>query len=268
MIIYPDIDPVALSIGPVKIHWYGLMYLFGFAAAWLLAYARARKPNSGWTTEQISDLIFYAAIGVILGGRLGNMLFYDFQHFINDPLSLFKIWQGGMAFHGGLIGVIIAVWLFSRQTKKNTLDVLDFIAPLVPIGLAAGRLGNFINGELWGRIASETLPWAMVFPHVDAMPRHPSMLYELILEGPVLFIILWWYSAKPRPRFAVASVFLLGYGSFRFIVEFFREPDATEFISWTWLTMGQILSIPMIVIGIAALILTYRCQRKFKCNNI
>lgn len=266
MFIYPTIDPVAFSLGPIKVHWYGLMYLIGFLSAWLLAYYRARKPNSDWTTEQISDLIFYAALGVILGGRLGNMLFYDFHHWLNEPLAVFKVWQGGMSFHGGLLGVMIALWLFSRKTKKNFCAVADFVAPLVPLGLAAGRLGNFINGELWGRVASENLPWAMIFPHVDTLPRHPSMLYELFFEGPILFIILWLYSAKPRPTFAVASVFLVGYGSFRFFIEFFREPDpVTGFIAWDWLTMGQLLSLPMIIVGILALIITY--HKKPKCAS-
>ena len=256
MLYYPTINPEALQLGPVKIHWYGLMYLLGFAIAWLLALYRANKPNSGWDKDQVADFIFYSALGVILGGRIGYMLFYDFSGLISDPLSLFKIWQGGMSFHGGLIGVVIAAWLFARRYHKTWCEVADFAAPLVPLGLAAGRLGNFINGELWGRVT--TMPWGMVFPDAGTLPRHPSQLYEFLLEGIVLFIILWWFSAKKRPPFAVAALFLLLYGLFRFTVEFFRQPDPQlGFVAFGWLSQGQLLSIPMMLVGAIALFWVY-----------
>ncbi|WP_419419693.1 prolipoprotein diacylglyceryl transferase [Legionella sp. D16C41] len=248
MLTYPAIDPVAFSIGPLKVHWYGLMYLFGITAAWCLAQWRVKHYKLNWTTEQISDLIFYAALGVILGGRLGYMLFYNTQQFINNPLIFFKLWEGGMAFHGGLLGVAIALILYSRKIKKPFLEIGDFVAPLVPLGLAAGRLGNFINGELWGRVTD--VPWAMIFPHSDGLPRHPSQLYEFGLEGIALFILVWWYAAKPRPVGCVSAVFLIGYACSRLIIEFFREPDAQlGFVAFNWLTMGQLLSIPMLAAG-------------------
>lgn len=250
MITYPEINPIALQIGPVAIHWYGIMYLIGFVSAWLLARYRAHKPHSGWTDAQVSDLIFYCAIGVLVGGRVGYMLFYGFAQLIDNPLSIFKVWSGGMSFHGGLLGVAISIWLFARKTKKTFFAVGDFIAPLVPIGLAAGRIGNFINGELWGRVSD--VPWAMVFPNGGPFARHPSMLYEFLLEGVALFILLWTYSAKPRPTMAVSGLFLLGYGTFRIFIELFREPDAQlGFLAFDWLTMGQLLSIPMIMFGLA-----------------
>lgn len=257
MLQYPDIDPVAFTIGPFQVHWYGIMYLIGFIAAWFLARLRAGRPGSGWTHAQVADLIFYGALGVVLGGRIGYMLFYNFPRLLEEPFSLFYVWQGGMSFHGGLLGVIIAVWLFARQTGKSVLHVLDFSAPLVPIGLGAGRIGNFIGGELWGRVTDA--PWGMVFPAAGPLPRHPSQLYEFALEGVVLFIILWLYSARPRPLFAVAGMFSLFYGLFRFFVEFFREPDAhLSFVAFNWLTMGQLLSLPMIIAGAAVLVLAYR----------
>lgn len=247
MLAFPSINPVAFSIGPLQVHWYGLMYLLGFVMAWLLAQWRARHdPN--WDSEQISDLIFYAAVGVILGGRLGYMLFYGTLQLLANPLSLFKLWEGGMSFHGGLLGVIVALALFARKTKKRFLDVGDFIAPLVPLGLAAGRAGNFINGELWG--SPTDVPWAMIFPHSDGLPRHPSQLYELGLEGIGLFILLWWYSSKPRPRGRVSALFLIGYAISRMFAEFFRVPDVQlGYLALGWLTMGQLLSIPMLFLG-------------------
>lgn len=249
MLIYPHINPVALSVGPLKIHWYGLMYLFGFISAWYLACWRTKRFNLAWTQEQIGDLIFYAAVGIIIGGRMGYMLFYNTQQLINNPLSVFKIWEGGMSFHGGLLGVLIALMCFSRKIKKSFWSIADFVVPLVPLGLAAGRVGNFINGELWGRVTH--VPWAMVFPQVDMQPRHPSQLYELGLEGIVLFVVVWWYAAKPRPAGRVSAVFLIGYAMCRFIIELFREPDnQLGFVAFNWLTMGQLLSIPMLLIGI------------------
>ncbi|HEB99844.1 MAG TPA: prolipoprotein diacylglyceryl transferase [Thiotrichales bacterium] len=259
MLTYPEIDPAAIRIGNFAVHWYGLMYLVGFLGGWWLGRVRARRPGSGWDPEEIGDLLFYVALGVILGGRIGYILFYNFGMFLNDPLVLFRIWQGGMSFHGGLLGVILAVWLYARKTGRAFFQVTDFIAPFVTIGLGAGRIGNFINGELWGRPTD--LPWGMVFPFVDNQPRHPSMLYEAFLEGLVLFLILWFYSAKPRPTMAVSGMFMLWYGIFRFLVEFVREPDAhIGFIAFGWVTMGHLLSAPMILLGVLLLWLARRRQ--------
>lgn len=249
MLTFPYINPIAFSLGPLHVHWYGLMYLIGFASAWLLAHWRMKHYKLNWTSEQISDLIFYAALGVIIGGRTGYMLFYSFPELIHDPLSLFKIWQGGMSFHGGLLGVIIALWIFARKIGKPFWEVGDFIAPLVPIGLGAGRIGNFINGELWGRVTD--VPWGMVYSHVDNQPRHPSEIYEFGLEGIFLFLLVWIYARKPRPIGHVSAVFLIGYAVCRIIAEFFRQPDPQlGYIAFDWLTMGQILSIPMVLLGV------------------
>lgn len=255
---FPQIDPVAIAIGPLKVHWYGLMYMIGFAAAWLLGVYRAKQPNSGWTKDQVGDLVFFGAMGVILGGRLGYVLFYNFGKFLDDPIWLFKLWDGGMSFHGGAIGVLVAFWLFGRKTHKRFFQVADFMVPMVPIGLATGRLGNFINAELWGRTSD--VPWAMVFPtDPDRLPRHPSQLYEFALEGVLLFIVLWFYSAKPRPAGAVTGLFGVGYGLGRTFVEFFREPDAhLGYLAGGWLTMGMLLSIPMILLGAAMMVWAYR----------
>jgi len=257
MLIYPDINPVAISAGPFQVHWYGLMYLAGFLGFWWLGRLRTRRPGTGWQAVEIGDLLFYGALGVVLGGRVGYTLVYNFPGFIADPLVLFRIWQGGMSFHGGLVGVLVAMWLYGRRTGRTFFQVTDYIAPIVPVGLGAGRIGNFINGELWGRPTD--LPWGMVFPFVDAQPRHPSMLYEALLEGVVLFVVLWVYSSRPRPTMAVSGLFLLCYGVFRFLVEFVRQPDAQiGFIAFGWLTMGHLLSLPMIVLGAAFLIHAYR----------
>ncbi len=245
--IYPDIDPVILPIyGSLAIRWYGLMYLIGFAAAYFLALKRL--PRMNWSKDQLTDLMFYSFLGVVVGGRVGNVLFYDFAQFIQDPLFLFRIDQGGMSFHGGLIGVILVIWWFARKTKTSVLAIGDFVAPLVPIGLGAGRIGNFINGELWGRTTD--VPWAMIFPHVDNLPRHPSQLYQAFLEGLVLFVIVWVFSSKSRPRGAVAGVFLLFYGIFRFLVEFVREPEnQVRDLYAEVITQGQALCIPMMLLG-------------------
>ena len=249
MLLFPHINPVAVAIGPIQIHWYGLMYLIAFASAWFLAQWRVKHYHLNWSSEQISDLIFYAALGVILGGRIGYMLFYNTSELINHPLSLFKIWQGGMSFHGGLLGVLFATIFFTKKAKKSFWEVTDFVVPLVPLGLAAGRIGNFINGELWGRATDA--PWGMVFPFVDAQPRHPSQLYEVGLEGIVLLIIVWWYAHKPKPAGCVTAIFLIGYAVCRLIIECFREPDAQlGFLAFHWLTMGQLLSIPMLLVGL------------------
>lgn len=258
MLIHPNIDPVALDLGAVKIHWYGLMYLVAFASAWWLGSLRARQPGALFNAEQIGDLIFYGAIGVVAGGRLGYILFYDLASRLEDPITIFYVWQGGMSFHGGLIGVLIAMWLYGRKNGATFFQVTDYIAPLVPIGLGAGRIGNFINGELWGRASD--MPWAMA-PQAGMMPRHPSQLYEALLEGLVLFLILWLFSRKPRPTMAVSGMFLLFYGLFRSFVEFFRTPDShIGFLAFDWLTMGQLLSAPMIIGGIGLLFWAYKKQ--------
>ena len=245
--IYPTIDPVALSLGPIQIHWYGLMYLLGFSGAWWLG--RLRAERFGWTAVEVEDLLFYGAIGVIVGGRLGYSLFYDFPALIDNPLNLFKVWQGGMSFHGGLLGVVVAFGFFARVTGKSYFSISDFIVPMVPVGLFFGRIGNFINGELWGKVSD--VPWAMIFPNGGPLARHPSQLYEAMLEGVLLFVILWIYSAKPKPPGAVSGLFLLGYGFFRFMVEFVRIPDQQYgYLLLDWITMGQILSLPMIVVGL------------------
>ena len=257
MLTYPDIDPVAISLGALKVHWYGLMYLVAFVVGWWLGTLRTRRDGTQWRAEEISDMLFYFALGAILGGRIGYTLAYNFASFVEDPLMILRIWEGGMSYHGGMVGVFVAMWLFGRSTGRTFFQVTDYLAPLVPLGLGAGRLGNFINGELWGRPTD--LPWGMVFPFVDPLPRHPSMLYELLLEGIVLFAILWIYSRKPRPTMAVSGLYLLGYGVFRFAVEFVRVPDAhIGFLAFDWLTMGHLLSLPMILIGFAFMVHAYR----------
>jgi phosphatidylglycerol---prolipoprotein diacylglyceryl transferase len=258
MIVLPEIDPVALALGPLQIRWYALTYLFGFAMVWLLGTKRAARPNSGWTAQQLSDLITNGMLGVILGGRIGYVLFYDTGAFLQDPTRIFKIWEGGMSFHGGFVGVMLAMAWFARSTGKNVKDVFDFIAPLTPLGLGAGRIGNFINGELWGRVTD--VKWAMIFPQdPQQLPRHPSQLYQFFLEGIVLFVVLWWYSSTPRPRFAVGGLFCLGYGLQRVVVEFFREPDAQlQFVMFDWMTRGQQLSLLMVVVGVAVMVWAYR----------
>jgi phosphatidylglycerol:prolipoprotein diacylglycerol transferase len=261
LVHYPAIDPVAVHLGPLKIHWYGLMYLGGLAAAWWLGNRRARASQGQWTEQQVSDLLYFGFIGVILGGRLGYVIFYHFDLFLADPVYLVRIWEGGMSFHGGLIGVALALLYFARHNNKGFLEVGDFVAPLVPIGLGLGRIGNFINGELWGREADPSLPWAMVFPNDPLqLPRHPSQLYEFLLEGVVLFTLMWWFSRKPRPSGTVSALFLMAYGLFRFAVEFFREPDAHLGTIISWLTMGQLLSLPMVVAGLLLFVWSQKTQ--------
>lgn len=253
MLVYPKMNPVAFSIGPLHVHWYGLMYLLSFALVWALASSRARSSEGVWSSDKVADLIFYGAVGVIVGGRLGYMVFYDLPHFMKVPWSVFQLWDGGMSFHGGLLGVIVATSIFCSRYQMNLWDVLDFVAPMIPIGLGLGRIGNFINGELWGRVTN--VPWAMVFPKAGLLPRHPSQLYEFFCEGVLLFVIMWWYSRRPRPRFAVCAMFSFCYGCFRFFLEFFRQPDPQYgYLAFGWLTMGQILSMPMIIVGGVALV--------------
>lgn len=261
MLTYPKIDPVMFQLGPIKVHWYGMMYLIGFGLAWWLGRRRAALPNSPLTQEQVSDAIFYGALGVVLGGRLGYILFYNLPEYLNSPLNILKVWQGGMSFHGGLLGVLIAMWLFSLKVNRRFFELTDFVAPLVPLGLGIGRIGNFINGELWGRPTD--LSWGMIFPGEAAgnIPRHPSQLYEAVLEGFVLFIILWLFSRKPRPTMAVSGLFLIGYAIFRFSVEFVRTPDRhLGFIAFEWMTMGQVLCIPMFIFGVVLMYVAYRSK--------
>ncbi len=243
---FPQIDPVIVELGPLALRWYGVMYLLGFLAAMWLLNRHADKPGSGWTREQVSDLLFYSFLGVVLGGRLGYVLFYGWQWLIEDPLYLFRINEGGMSFHGGLIGVIVAMFYIAYRQKRTFWQVADLVAPTVPIGLGLGRIGNFINGELWGRTTD--VPWGIVFPGAGPLPRHPSQLYEAALEGLVLFLVLQWYMKRTDKPGAVAGLFLVGYGVSRFLVEFFREPDAHMSLYWGF-SMGQLLTIPMLVFG-------------------
>jgi phosphatidylglycerol:prolipoprotein diacylglycerol transferase len=275
---FHDINPIAFSIGPLAVHWYGLMYLAGFLGAWLLGSKRTRQGRLPITQDGFSDLAFYVMMGVILGGRIGYMLFYiPLDWIVHDPLALLRVWEGGMSFHGGLLGVLAAIWWWSRRNKIHFFDSVDFVAPLVPIGLGLGRLGNFIGGELWGRHTDA--PWGVIFPRaleslgksrdelyqmylagqLNHEARHPSQLYEFALEGVVMFAILWTFSRKPRPRYAVSGLFGVLYGVFRFSVEFVREPDVQlGFLAFNWLTMGQLLSLPLIVVGIVLLVLSRR----------
>ncbi len=261
MLVHPNFDPVAFAVGPLAVHWYGLMYLGGFAAAWWLAVLRTRRADAPVARGQVDDLIFYAALGVVLGGRFGYVLFYNFGQFLQQPLWLFKVWEGGMSFHGGLIGVILAMLLFARTRRIEFGRLLDFVAPLVPIGLGLGRLGNFIGQELWGRATD--VSWAMQFPNDPLqLARHPSQLYQFALEGVLLFTIVWWFSRKPRPTWAVGGLFMFCYGLFRFLVEFYREPDSHIGLeAFGWMTRGQTLTLPVIAVGVAALIHACRRQR-------
>ncbi len=255
MLQYPIIDPVIIALGPLKVRWYGMMYLLGFLAAYWLGRRMARQPWSPVHSDQVEDLVFYGALGAVLGGRLGYVFFYGFDHFVQDPLWLFRVWEGGMAFHGGLLGVFAALILYARKLSQPLGAICDFVAPLAPIGLGLGRLANFINAELYGRASD--VPWAMVFPTDSlGLARHPSQLYQVFFEGLVLFILLFWFTRIRRPQWAATGVFLLGYGMARYGVEFFREPDAS--LAFEWMTRGQLLSLPMIIAGALMLIYSYR----------
>ncbi|OGT20081.1 MAG: prolipoprotein diacylglyceryl transferase [Gallionellales bacterium RIFOXYB12_FULL_54_9] len=259
MLVYPHINPVALQLGPLAVHWYGLMYMAGFLTFIWLGRKRIVALNiQHFNNKLLDDLLFYGVLGVILGGRLGEVLFYNPGYYFSNPLKILAVWEGGMSFHGGFLGVLVAMAIFAYQHKLRWLELMDFIAPLVPPGLAFGRLGNFINGELWGRPTDAT--WGMVFAHVDNLPRHPSQLYEFALEGVLLFIILWLYAKKPRPVGSVSGLFLIGYGSFRFLAEFTRNPDDGIFGLMTLgISMGQWLSLPMVIIG--ALMMLWSARR-------
>lgn len=259
MLFAPEIDPIAFSSPAIelfgrtlqlKVHWYGLMYLVGFISGWWLGVVRAKRPRSGWRPEEIGDLLFYVALGAILGGRLGYVLFYKPLYYLYHPVEIFFLWEGGMSFHGGLLGVTVALVLYARTTQRSWLAVTDFMVPLAPIGLGAGRIGNFINHELWGRVTD--VPWGMVFRgHAGPLARHPTQLYEFALEGIALFAILWLYSRRPRSTGAVSGLFMICYGLFRFVVEFVREPDLhLGYLAFDWVTMGQVLSLPMVLVGI------------------
>ncbi|HEY9621283.1 MAG TPA: prolipoprotein diacylglyceryl transferase [Crinalium sp.] len=270
MLIYPELNPIALKIGPLAIHWYGIMYIIGFVGGWGLLHLRRHRVQPKWTSDEIGDLVIYVALGVILGGRLGYVFFYNLGFYLQHPLQILATWDGGMSFHGGLIGVAIAIALYAYKNHRHFFDITDFVIPVVPVGLAAGRLGNFINGELWGKVAY--LPWTVRLPCDDprfvnycngattgySPPHHPSQLYECLLEGIVSFIVLWWFSSQPRPRMAVSGLFGLLYGMFRFAIEFVRIPDAQlGYLAFGWLTMGQVLSLPLIIIGITLLTRAY-----------
>lgn len=257
MFVHPQFDPVAISLGPLAVHWYGLMYLLSFLVGWGVAVWRTRSPHVHWDREEVGDFLFYVVLGVVIGGRVGYMLFYQPQLLLSDPLQLFFIWEGGMSFHGGMLGVFAAAAWFARKTERKFFDVTDFVAPVIPIGLFFGRIANFINAELVGRPTD--VPWAMIYPQVDALARHPSQLYQAALEGIVLLALLWFVARRPRRRMVVSGLFLIGYGALRFTAEFFRQPDAhLGFIAFDWMTMGQLLCLPMIAGGVLLLALAHR----------
>lgn len=265
MLIHPLPDPVALKIGPFAVHWYGLMYLAAFAQFILLGRLRLKQPHiaaAGWVKEDLDDLLFYGVVGVIIGGRIGEILFYNPAYYFSNPFEMIAIWKGGMSFHGGFLGVIIAMGLWARKAGFRWLDVVDFIAPLVPLGHAAGRLGNFINAELPGRVADASLPWAMIWPNVDQLPRHPSPVYQVLVDGLLMFVILWLFARKERPRGAVQAMFMLLYGSARVFTEFFRIPDYEVSFAGITMSAGQMLSLPMIAYGLIWLYIAYRHNPK------
>lgn len=265
MLVHPLPNPIAISFGPISVHWYGVMYLIAFIQFILLGRLRIRQPHiaaAGWRKEDLDDMLFYGVLGVVIGGRLGEVLFYQPAFFFTHPLEIFKVWKGGMSFHGGFLGVMIAMWLWARRRGRSLFDVLDFIAPMVPLGYAAGRIGNFINAELPGRLADPSLPWAMIWPNVDNLPRHPSPIYQALVDGVLLFVIVWLYARKPRPTMAVSGVFALGYGCARFFTEYFRTPDYEVSFAGISISAGQMLSLPMIALGIVLLLLAYKRKRR------
>ncbi|MGI4935538.1 MAG: prolipoprotein diacylglyceryl transferase [Janthinobacterium lividum] len=260
MLIHPMPDPIAFSLGPLAVRWYGLMYLLAFTQFIMLGRVRIRQPHiaaAGWRREDLDDMLLYGVLGVVLGGRLGEVLFYNPAYYFSHPLEIFAVWKGGMSFHGGFLGVLFAMWLWGRKTGHRLMQVMDFIAPLVPLGYAFGRIGNFINAELPGRIASADLPWAMIWPNVDNLPRHPSPIYQALVDGVLLFVVLWLYARKPRPYLAVSGLFALGYGTARFFTEYFRIPDYEVHLGGWTISAGQMLSLPMVVLGIILLAIAY-----------
>lgn len=253
MLIHPLPDPVAFHAGPFSLHWYGLMYLLAFLQFYFLGQLRLKQPHiasAGWKKKDLEDLLFYGALGVIIGGRLGEVLFYNPMYFLNHPLEILAVWNGGMSYHGGFLGVFFAMWFYVKKKDKGFIQTLDFIAPLVPLGYAAGRLGNFINAELPGRIADASLPWAMIWPNVDMLPRHPSPLYQALFDGLLMFVLLWAFSRKPRPTGAVSAVYLLLYGTSRFFTEYFRVPDYEVIFLGITFSAGQMLSFPMVLVAL------------------
>lgn len=265
MLIHPMPDPIAFSVGPLSVHWYGIMYLIAFIQFVLIGRIRVKQPHIaalGWKKEDLDDMLFYGVLGVVLGGRLGEVLFYHPEYYFSNPLQIFAVWNGGMAFHGGFIGVMIAMAIWSYKRGHHFLDTMDFIAPMVPLGYAAGRLGNFINAELPGRVCENVMPWCMVWPNVDSLPRHPSPIYQMLIDGILVFIILWFFARKPRPRMAVAGAFSLLYGCARFFTEYFRVPDYNVDLGPVTISAGQMLSIPMIILGLILLVFAYRFSSK------
>jgi len=270
MLIHPMPDPVAFSIGPLSVRWYGLMYLLAFAQFILLGRKRVQQPHiaaAGWKREDLDDMLFYGVLGVVIGGRLGEVLFYHPEYYFTHPLDIIAVWKGGMSFHGGFLGVMVAMYLWGRKAGHRLMDIMDFIAPMVPLGYAAGRIGNFINAELPGRVADPSLPWAMIWPNVDGLPRHPSPIYQALVDGLLLFIIMWLYARKPRPRMAVSGLFALGYGCARFFTEYFRVPDYDVSFAGITISAGQMLSVPMIVLGIVLLLIAYRTAPSSAANG-
>jgi phosphatidylglycerol:prolipoprotein diacylglycerol transferase len=265
MLVHPLPDPIAFRLGPLSVHWYGLMYLVAFVQFLLLGRARVRQPHiaaAGWKNQDLDDMLFYGVLGVVIGGRLGEVFFYSPAYYFSHPAEIISIWKGGMSFHGGFLGVILGMWLWARKAGRSLIDVLDFIAPLVPLGYAAGRIGNFINAELPGRVADPSLPWAMIWPNVDALPRHPSPIYQALVDGVLVFIIVWLYARKARPPLAVGAMFVLLYGMARFFTEYFRTPDYLVSFGGITISAGQMLSLPMIVFGSVVLLVTYRKNRR------
>jgi phosphatidylglycerol---prolipoprotein diacylglyceryl transferase len=261
MLIHPMPDPIAFSLGPLSVRWYGLMYLLAFAQFIAIGRIRLRQAHiaaAGWKIDDLDDMLFYGVLGVVIGGRLGEVLFYHPAFYFSHPLEIFAVWKGGMSFHGGFLGVMVAMAIWGHKRGRKLMSIMDLIAPMVPLGYAFGRIGNFINAELPGRVADAALPWAMIWPNVDNLPRHPSPIYQALVDGVLLFIVLWLYARKPRPYMAVSGVFALGYGCARFFTEYFRMPDYDVTFAGVTISAGQMLSLPMIVLGLVLLVIAYR----------